>query len=276
MKRKLGVNTDCLSGLADELTTLALAKEAGFESITTSSTKMEDVYALKEKTVAYGMDFPFLHAPFRGINAMWEQGDGYLTLYHGMREAIDSAAACGVAGVVTHVSSGWQAPPVGDLGLSRYDALVDYAAEKGVALAFENLRMVGNLACLVDRYADRDNVRFCLDVGHEHCYTKTVTWMDIFTTKLFCTHIHDNVGRPFYDKVNDFDQHLLPFDGTCNYHRMMQKLDEYGYTGALTLEISRNARDDYKEMSGDAFLATAYDRLKRISVLNAPTVEKEI
>ena len=153
---------------------------------------------------------------------------------------------------------------------------MDYAAEKGVALAFENLRMVGNLACLVDRYADRDNVRFCLDVGHEHCYTKTVTWMDIFTDKLFCTHIHDNVGRPFYDKVNDFDQHLLPFDGTCNYHRMMQKLDEYGYTGALTLEISRNARDDYKEMSGDAFLATAYDRLKRISVLNAPTVEKEI
>lgn len=276
MQRKLGINTDCLSGLTDELTTLALAKEAGFESITTGSTKMEEVCALKDKTVAYGMDFPFLHAPFRGINAMWEQGDGYLTLYHGMCEAIDSAAAAGVAGVVTHVSSGWQAPPVNDLGLSRYDALVDYAAEKGVTLAFENLRMVGNLACLVDRYEKRDNVRFCLDVGHEHCYTKTVCWMDIFTDKLFCTHIHDNVGRPFYDKVNDFDQHLLPFDGTCNYHRMMQKLDEYGYTGALTLEIFFGAREDYKAMTGDAFLATAYDRLKRISVLNAPTVEKEI
>lgn len=272
MQRKLGINTDCLSGLADELTTLALAKEAGFESITTSSTKAEDVCALKNKTVEYGMDFPFLHAPFRGINAMWEEGDGYLVLYNGMREAIDSAAACGVTGVVTHVSSGWQAPPVGDLGLSRYDALVDYAAERGVVLAFENLRKVGNLAYLVDRYADRDNVRFCLDIGHEHCYTKTVTWMDIFTDRLFCTHIHDNVGRDFYDKVNDFDQHLLPFDGTCDYHRMMAKLDEYGFTGALTLEVFRGARADYAAMTADGFLATAYDRIKRISVLSAPTI----
>lgn len=273
MKRKLGVNTDCLAGLTDELTTLAMAKAIGFESITTGLIEKNAVYALKDRATALGVDFPFLHAPFRGINAMWEAGDGYLTLYHGMREAIDSASAAGVAGVVIHVSSGWQAPPVGDLGLSRYDALVDYAAEKGVTLAFENLRMVGNLAYLSDRYAKRENVRFCLDVGHEHCYTKTVTWMDIFTDRLFCTHIHDNMGRPFHDKVNDFDQHLLPFDGSCDYRRMMQKLDEYGYTGALTLEIFRGAREEYKELSGEAFLSTAFERILRVSALGNATLD---
>ena len=273
MKRKLGINTDCFRGDVDDLQTLALAKEVGFESITTGLTEKGAVCALKDKATALGVDFPFLHAPYRGINAMWEPGDDYLALYNGMCEAIDSAAAAGVAGVVTHVSSGWQAPPVGDLGLSRYDALVDYAAERGVILAFENLRMVGNLACLADRYAGRDNVRFCLDIGHEHCYTKTVQWMDIFTDRLFCTHIHDNMGRPFHDRVNDFDHHLLPFDGTCNYHRMMAKLDEYGFTGALTLEVFRSVREDYMAMSAEAFLATAYDRIKRISALSAATLD---
>lgn len=267
MKRLLGINTDCLSGLTDELTTLSLAKAIGFESITSALIDKASVYALKERATALGVAFPFLHAPFRGINAMWETGDGYLPLFQGMCEAIDSASACEVSSVVIHVSSGWQAPPVCDLGLSRYDALVAYAEERGVTLAFENLRKVGNLCCLADRYENRDAVRFCFDSGHEHCYTKTVRWLDIFTDKLVATHLHDNPGRPFADKTNDFDYHLLPFDGTYDYAQMMRKLDEYGFGGALTLEVYHTACEDYKQMRAEEFLATAYDRVKRISVL---------
>lgn len=267
MERKLGINTDCLRGETDELAVLEMAHAIGFTAITSGSTKLPAVAALKNKADALGVDFPFLHAPYKGINAMWLSGDEYLALYNGMTEAIDSAAACGVSAVVTHVSSGWQAPPVCDLGLSRFDALVDYAEGKGVTLAFENLRMVGNLACLVDRYASRDTVRFCFDCGHEHCYTKTVCWPDIFTDKMVATHIHDNIGRDFYDKVSDRDFHWLPFDGTYNYHAMMRKLDAYGYAGPLVLEVFRGARADYKQLSDEAFLATAFDRIARISKL---------
>ena len=151
-----------------------------------------------------------------------------------------------------------------DLGLSRYDELVVYARDKGVTLAFENLRLLGNLACLVDRYEKLDHVRFCFDCGHEHCYTKTVSIMDVFTNRVCCTHIHDNMGRPMEDKTNDFDMHLLPFDGTYNYEKMMRKLDEYGYAGSLMLEVSQN-REDYVKMSHEAFLATCYERIKKIS-----------
>jgi sugar phosphate isomerase/epimerase len=122
--------------------------------------------AIKEKAVAYGMDFPYLHAPYSGINNMWLAGEDYHGIYDGIIESIDLAAACDVGAVVTHVSSGWQAPPVNNLGLSRFDALVEHAVEKGVTLAFENLRMVGNLAYLADRYEHCDNVRFCYDCGH--------------------------------------------------------------------------------------------------------------
>ena len=88
--------------------------------------------------------------------------------------------------------------------------------------------------------------------------------MDVFTTRVCCTHIHDNHSRPFDDKVNDHDEHLLPFDGTYNYEKMMRKLDEYNYTGSLMLEVTqKNA--DYKKMSAEEFLATCYERIQKIS-----------
>lgn len=267
MKRKLGINVDCLTGLADELTTLELAHEAGFEAFTTLHKNTEQIKALKEKGDALGMAFSFLHAPFKGINDLWLEGDAYRAIWDGMIATIDSAAACGIPTVISHVSSGWNSPDVNDLGLSRYDALVAYAKEKGVVLALENLRKVGNLACLVDRYEHNDSVRFCFDCGHEHCYTKTVPWLDIFTNKVVATHIHDNMGRDFYDKSSNPDTHLLPFDGTYNYHQMMRKLDHYGYTGVLLLEVSRNNHETYKTMTGEAFIATCYERIKRISEL---------
>lgn len=268
MKRKLGINIDCMSGALDEMTTLKLAGERGFEVFTTSAREISVMTAIKEKAVELGMEFPFLHSPFGGINNMWVEGEAYRNVYDGIISSIDVAAACDVQSVVLHVSSGWHPPHVNDLGLSRYDALVEYAASKGVTLAFENLRVVGNLACLIDRYEQNENVRFCYDCGHEHCYTKTVNWIDIFTDKIIATHIHDNLSRPFGDKSQDPDSHWLPFDGTFDYHRMMRQLDKYGYAGPLVLEVYRGVREDYKNFSPEEFIATSYDRITRISKLN--------
>jgi sugar phosphate isomerase/epimerase len=230
MKRKLGINIDCIGGGFEELRTLEIAHETGFEAFTGSKRSIEEMSAIKEKAVEYGMDFPFLHSPYSGINNLWLEGDGYRAIFDGITESVDVAAACEVGAVVTHVSSGWQAPHVNDLGLSRFDALVEYAAKKGVTLAFENLRMVGNLACLVDRYEHVDNVRFCYDCGHEPCYTKTVRWMDIFKRKMVTTHIHDNFGTT--------DAHTLPFYGSIDWESVMKALADIGYRGNLNYEAS--------------------------------------
>jgi sugar phosphate isomerase/epimerase len=264
MERKLGINTDCLHGLLNEISTLKLAREIGFETFTTGSTEIGAVSALKEKADELHMDFPFLHSPFKGINNMWLPGEEYRTVFNGIIESIDSAAACDVESVVVHVSSGWQAPQVNDLGLSRYDTLVEYAQNKGVTLAFENLRVLGNLACLIDRYEHEQNVRFCYDCGHEHCYTKTVSWIDVFTNKIIATHIHDNLGRPFEDKTSDRDTHWLPFDGTFNYHKMMQKLDKYGYAGPLIMEVGPQ-RGKYDGMSNEEYAAYLFSLVNRIA-----------
>ncbi len=268
MNRKFGINTDCVRALLTEVETVELAHKTGFEVIMTSSTSLEAVAPIKAKADELGMDFPYLHAPFHGINNMWTEGEAYREIYDGIIEAIDTAAACKVPAIILHVSSGWNAPNVNDLGLSRYDAIVDYASSKGVTVAFENLRMVGNLACLMDRYEKNPSVKYCYDNGHEHCYTKTVSWIDIFTKNIIATHIHDNYGRAFDDKTTDGDMHLLPFDGTFDFHTMMQKLDRYGYAGPLLLEVFRGSRKDYMELTAEQFIATCYDRITRISKLN--------
>ena len=267
MKRKLGINMDCLRGDHTPVETLEMAHRLGFEAFFINDKPLETILALKKRGDELSMDFEFIHAPFAGINEMWLPGTGYLTMYNAMKNTIDIAAKAGVPTVITHVSSGWNPPAVNDLGLSRYDEIVRYAKEKGVTLAFENLRMLGNLAVLLDRYEKEDNVRFCYDAGHEHCYTKTFSWLDIFTDRLICTHIHDNPGRAMEDKTNDYDWHLLPFDGSVDYEQMIRKMDKYGYKGALMLEVFHGARGMYDHLSAEEFMQTAYDRIKKISEL---------
>ena len=264
MNRKVGIIVGCLGGEIPLTRQLELMKNAGFETFFSGLCSADTTARLKEKADALGMVYETVHAPFSGINNMWIPGLDYLTVYNGIKQSIDNAAACGIPAIVLHVSSGWYPPGISDLGLSRYDELVFYAAEKGVQVAFENLRCVGNLAYFTDRYEKLDNVRFCYDLGHEHCYTVTVKWMDVFRDKLICTHIHDNLGRGEIEDA-DPDLHYLPFDGTLDYKKMIAKLDEHGYEGSLMLEVFNTTKPEYQELTPEEFVTTCYERLQKIA-----------
>ena len=263
MKRKLGTVSDCIRG-GDTLETLEMIQEVGFECFGTGEYNPAKVSALVAKGNSLGINCEYIHASFKNINAMWTPGLEYLTVFNDMKKAIDAASENGVPAVVTHVSSGWHPPHVNDLGLSRYDDIVLYAKDKGVKLAFENLRKVGNLAVLIDRYENIDHVGFCYDNGHEHCYTETVCWPDMFREKILCTHLHDNYCRPA-DREADPDYHFLPFDGNFDYAAMMRKLDKYCPELPLMLEVFNSTRPEYKEMKPYDFVKTSYDRLVKIS-----------
>lgn len=266
MKRKLGIIASCCAPLVDEVDLLSEIKDVGFDCFFTGRYQSDDVCALKKRADEVGLEFETIHAPFSGINNMWLPGMSYLPVYDKMVESIESAAEFGIPTVVTHLSSGWNAPEVNDLGLSRFDELVILAERLGVTLAFENLRKIGNVAYIVDRYESMKNVGFCYDWGHEHCYTKTVDWMDIYCRRVACTHIHDNHGRG-EEKTGDPDQHLLPFDGTVDYAHIMKKIHQYEYAGPLTLEVGMSATEAYQKMPPHAFLEDCYTRIKKISEL---------
>ncbi|MBO4432080.1 MAG: sugar phosphate isomerase/epimerase [Clostridia bacterium] len=263
MERKFGIELECLknSDLSSE-TVLTIIKEAGFDSVFSNEFDMAKVTEIKEKANALGIDVEFLHAPFRGVNDFWCAGLDYLPLKKNIIASIDSAAANAIPVVVMHVDSGWNPPKICDTGLNRFDELVEYADKKGIKLAFENIRNFGTLSAMMQRYRDVGCVGYCYDCGHEHCYTKTVRFTDLFGDKILCTHIHDNVGK---DGRPDPDDHLMMFDGNIDYADMMARLRAVEYTGTLTVEIEKNER--YDHMSEKEYVKTAYERIVKISKL---------
>ena len=116
-------------------------------------------------------------------------------------------------------------PPINEAGIARYDALVAHAREKGVKIAFENLRYLENLALLMDRYPD---MGFCWDTGHERCYTPDVRYMPLYGNRTIALHVHDN----------DFhrDAHTLPFMGAHDWNAITDALADIRYKGEFTLE----------------------------------------
>ena len=260
MKHRLGIMAECISG-EDVLITLERIKKVGFDTVFISTGMIERSVEIKKKADALGLITEFIHSPFRGINDMWLDDDTTPAIFEQIKHTIDVAAEAEVPVVIVHVSSGWNSPEICDKGLARFDAIVNYAEEKGITVALENLRRVGNLAYLVDRYENRECVRFCYDCGHEHGYTVHVSFPDIFKNKIICTHIHDNLG--FEHNPADPDLHLLPFDGNCDYKKMMKNLHRHGYEGPLSLEVWTGTR--YADMNPDDFIKTCYKRIKKIS-----------
>jgi len=271
MKRKFGINALYLKDCND-IESLALMKEAGFEAFFSESCDPKHVLELKNEAVRLGLDFEFIHSPFYWktpegrvihVNTYWKQDLDYLPLFEKVKLSIDAAKEAEVKTIVHHVGGYWVPPQMNDLGISRFDAMVEYAVKRGVRVAFENLQHIGNISALLDRYENIPEVGFCYDCGHEHCYTETIPFLDLFGKRTFCTHLHDNWGRDKENPMKDADYHLLPFDGNIDYSVMMKKLDRYGYENSLMLECGPGAK--YKDLSAPEFFALAYERVKRIS-----------
>ena len=266
MKRKIGINADCFKD--DSLTygdnsygSIKKLRECGFEHFFISELR-GSFGKCRDVAESVGMSFDFIHAPFRGINDMWLEGDAYTRIYNQLRLTIDTAANVAVPMVIFHLSSGWEPPKTSEIGFSRFDQLVDHAEKQRVTIAFENLRNKENLLEIMERYKDRDNVKYCYDCGHEYCYTENVDWVSIFGDKLACVHVHDNFG---YDRSCDPDVHYLPFDGSLDYADMVRRLDAVGYTGPIMLEVFNTTKPEYKAMTQDEFFSECAKRAKKIA-----------
>ncbi|MBR4768144.1 MAG: sugar phosphate isomerase/epimerase [Lachnospiraceae bacterium] len=264
MERKLGIYLNCLPAtpIPERMKKI---KDAGFETFFSFPNSREEVMLIREEAEKNGLFYESIHAPFTNINTLWCPGVDCMQIKKRIYESIDLASEAGVPIVVLHVSSGWFPPQLSDIGFQRYDGFVEYAADKNVIIAFENLRKFGNLAALMERYEKVDHVKFCYDFGHEHCYTETVHFTDIYGPKIVYTHIHDNHGRDHNDYWGDPDEHLMIFDGNTDFADIMARLNRLDYRGSLTLELTKDRQ--YAEMKDEEYLKIAYERLVKLSRL---------
>ena len=121
--------------------------------------------------------------------------------------------------------------------------LVDFAAQNGMRVAFENLfqgddpaspprycSVAEDLCRLADKY-NTDTVGVCWDSGHGKvqygpCHVEA---LKAAGSRVIATHIHDN----YYNR----DLHCFPFMGDTDWQAFMQALGGIGYKGDLTFEM---------------------------------------
>jgi len=258
--RKLGINLKAVSGLTQEEYVRELAA-LGFDLTFTESSTPEEMAEIGRIVHAAGLCFDQLHAPFGHINDMWAAGEVGDAMYKELTDGIDCCVALDAPILTVHLSSGWNPPSLNDIGRARYTRLVEYAAKKGIRIAFENQRKLYNIAWAFEEFKDADNVGFCWDTGHEACATPDIEFMPLFGKRLICTHVQDN------DAVFNEDLHKIPFDGKIDFSRVAMWLNKYDYKGSLMLEVTSRHNPMYDGLTPTQFLARAYNAACRLRAL---------
>ena len=252
--RKLGICSD-FTDESVNFSTLDKIKEAGFDSVFVRD--YGDVERRIEYALKIGLEVETIHSPFDGINAIWEIGDEGERMLARLKRTVEICKRYGIPISVVHVSSGDNPPRVSDVGLKRFDELISYAKKSNVILAFENLRKIGHLDSVLSAYKDDSTVGFCYDCGHENCFTKGISYPELYGEKLVCVHLHDNSC-----KKNE-DLHLLPFDGSIDFKKVAAKLREVKYRGTVMIETHKG-NPFHENTTIEEYIKTAYERADRI------------
>ncbi len=260
--RKLGMNfrAERPKDKTDE-EILARLREYGFGAIFTGMPDPQRLDELAPKVRAAGIDYDFIHAPFKGINEIWKEGEEGEEMLGRMIGTVDGCSRNEIPIVVIHLSSGVNAPMINDIGVERFDRLIRHAEAAGVQVAIENQRKIGNIAALMERYESEPHVGFCWDNGHEACFTPGREYMPLFGKRLICLHIHDN--RCIYN----VDEHFLPFDGLIDFQHVADQIRASGYQGSVMLETKGRSSELYQGLTEESFLERAYMQANRLRVM---------
>ncbi len=222
-----------------------------------------------------GLILQSVHAPFKRIDRMWQEGDEGEAVLSELCQCLDDCAANSVNIMVSHAWIGFLPEAPNDVGVDRFSRLLDRAEKLGVTVALENTEGEGYLSYLWSRLSDRTSAGFCIDTGHEFCYNIGRDMIETYGNggKLVATHIDDNLGMTG-DTITWYDDyHLLPFDGKVDWQSVADRLVGVGYNGILTFELKtknnpgRNANDIYASLNCEEYLSRAYERAVRIAKL---------
>lgn len=200
---------------------------------------------------------PQCHLPFRSGRVKWktpEEWDFYCKMVY---RAIDVAVYMGFPWAVLHAEGmrdkDWTKAQKKQANHELNDPFIEYALKKGLNIALENVRSTKSgdmvdycskaedLVELIDSYNDA-RIGACWDTGHANAgYDDQWEPLHIVGHRLHATHIDDNRGTE--------DLHLIPFDGTVKWDRVMAALRDIKYDGDLILEVYANkyTPDDLKD-----------------------------
>ncbi len=153
---------------------------------------------------------------------------------------------------VSNVVMGANADPslMHDIGFSVYNQILGYAKQYGIRVLTETFGAYNWNSCdffgdayefkkLYDRIcSEGDNANhfgICIDTGHSNMATRfsnpsVPDVIRMMGKDIYCLHLNDN------DRFSD--QHHMPMAGTLDWNKVLDALDEVGYSGTYNLEVN--------------------------------------
>lgn len=247
---------------------LGVIKDAGFDMTFTDWSRNTDMGKLANDASRLSLVYHSLHAPFGGMDDIWEDENGELAekMLSDIFACTDDCERFGIPLMICHTIIGMERHTPGRLGLPRIARAVEYAAKKGVYIAFENTEGEEYLDAVLSEFGSCDNVGFCFDSGHEMCYNHSRDMLGRYGKYLISTHLNDNTGMSGNELTWLDDSHLLPFDGSADWEGIASRLHAAHYSGVLTFELTtkskpgRTANDCYAALPFREYVKEAYER----------------
>lgn len=230
---------------------LPLVKAAGFDGFCSGWTFGNDLAAmtaLAQQAADLGLNYENSHSTIPGSELMWVEKAEAEAAVENFLLCLDNCEKLHIPLMVVHVQTQGVENPDFALGMKRFERIVDYAAQRNIRIAFENIDAPELLERTLRHFAGRTNVGFCYDNGHEACHTPGVRYMPKVGDKLIYTHLHDNFGAD--------DDHLIPGDGSLDMELLVKEIRDSGYQGGLTLEVNYTGYKD--KMTPKAFVERCY------------------
>ena len=204
---------------------LRIIKAAGFDQICTSIETMElgpENGVTPEFCAGIGLEIQHLHLTGSKTNLLWADDEAGDAIVDRFCRQIAECRRFGVKTGVLHALWGGvpQPAPMGEVGLSRFQRIVECAEKNDVILALENSVLDEYFRYLLDNIKS-DKLRFCFDSGHHHAFGLDEDILVEYNDKLAATHLHDNDGV--------WDIHMMPMDGTIDWEKMAKSMAKCPY-----------------------------------------------
>ena len=243
----------------DAIETIDAIKKAGFKKVFIqwynkewNPSQEEQLKYIREQN----LNIIFAHLGYQNINNLWLDNEEGNKLVERYKNDIRICKENNIPMVVMHLTSKSEAPKYNKIGLKRLQEIVDYAEFLGIKVAFENTKIKGYLEYVIENIKNA-NVGICFDSGHYHVHFKDEFDFSKFKNRIFAVHLHDN------DQSDDL--HLIPFDGTIDWKKLVENLKENNYNGPITMELCY--RYEYLNMSIENFYKKGYEVGKKLEVM---------
>lgn len=212
----------------------------------------------QEEQLAYirrkGLHVIFAHLGYQNINDLWLDTEDGNHLVERYKNDIRICKENRIPMVIMHLTGKSDAPKYNEMGIKRLREIVEYAKSLDIKVAFENTKHKGYLEYVTENIKD-ENAGICFDAGHYHVYFDDDLDFTKWKDRIFAVHLHDN------DKSGDL--HLIPFDGTIDWQKIIAELKHCNYNGPITLELCY--RYEYLKMNIDDFYKKGYETGQKLS-----------